>query len=128
MSIITMTPTARTLTEERSLQAILRDYEIHHSTSLSSPTVAEPITTHIQAIGQSSREWDTTHRRVPPYRPIDRERDQAPFRMYTSQAERVFIFVMFLGVLVNATIAKFWRRLSRGRVDSIFKYRVGGEY
>jgi hypothetical protein len=46
--------------------------------------------------------WDTTHRRVPPYRPTDRDRDVSEIRVYNSTIERVFVATMFTGVFINS--------------------------
>jgi hypothetical protein len=100
---ITMSSTT-TQTQTRTRQNVLKDYELHHSASSSraaptSPAVPAPTP---QAVLPNQPEWDTVHRRVPPYRPINRERDQSEVRVYTSTIERVFIGTMFTGVLINS--------------------------
>ena len=46
---------------------------------------------------------DTTHRRVPPYRPTNRDPEHHnAVRIYNDNGERVFVGVMFTGVFLNA--------------------------
>jgi hypothetical protein len=100
---ITMSSTT-TQTQTRTRQNVLKDYELHHSASSSRAISSSPAapTPTPQAVPLNPPEWDTVHRRVPPYRPINRERDQSEVRVYTSPIERVFIGTMFTGVLINA--------------------------
>jgi len=107
-----------------TLSAALQDYNLHHS----GITTAEgERDTTAQTPVENPPGWDYTHRRVPPYRPVDTRLDQSQRRVYHNRAEQVFISVMFTGVLVNATAAKWWRSTG-GRVnDRIFRYPVGGE-
>ena len=81
---------------------------------------------------------------MPPYRPVNTDRDQSQIRVYTSGIERVFIATMFTGVFTIAvssssceekalaneaqTAAKAWHG-TFGRInDRIFRYQIGGEY
>lgn len=81
----------------RTTSTVLSDYDIHHSESSSTPTAAELNTHH------DSPAWDTTHRRVPSYRPINRDPAHAQgVRVYNNPIERTFITVMFSGVFINA--------------------------
>ena len=105
MSSTTTTTTAES-TFQQGLQTALLNYEIHHSGAVPPAEEAargrrahdEPSTsTHaLPAV------WDAPHRRVPPFRATNRERDQGEVRVYTSGAERVFVGTMFTGVFVNA--------------------------
>lgn len=45
--------------------------------------------------------WPTAHRRIPNFRPIDRNRD-AESRPNATGFERVFLTIMFSGVVLNA--------------------------
>ncbi|CAI6096763.1 unnamed protein product [Clonostachys chloroleuca] len=106
---------------------VLRDYRLYHSRRENN--ITEHVNGENTNLPRSAHPpgWDTTHRRVPPYRPADRERSQEEYNVYTSNVERAFITTMFTGVLINATMAKAWGA-SGGRINrSIFKYRVGGE-
>ncbi|KAK4119838.1 hypothetical protein N657DRAFT_666463 [Parathielavia appendiculata] len=124
-----MSSTTTTPTQTRTRQSVLKDYELHHSPSSSrtvsgSPAAPPPTP---QAVPLNQPQWDTVHRRVPPYRPINRDRDQSDVRVYTSPIERVFIGTMFTGVLVNSTAAKVWRGTVGRWNDGVFKYAIGGE-
>ncbi|OAL06206.1 hypothetical protein IQ06DRAFT_290218 [Phaeosphaeriaceae sp. SRC1lsM3a] len=108
-----------------SLETVLTDYHLHHSeeeeldTSLN--THPAPTTS-----GQNPSSWPTEHRRVPAYRPVNRELDQSERRVYLSGVEQVFVGVMFTGVFIVWTISKIWRG-SFGRVWNV-EYKVGGEW
>src|SRR5690348_4064016 len=101
-----MSSTTTTQTQTRTQQNVLRDYEVHHSAS---STRATGLLSQIApAPGPRAEaplnppDWDTTHHRVPPFRPIDRDRDQSEIRVYNNGIEQVFIGTMFTGVLINA--------------------------
>ncbi|RSL71452.1 hypothetical protein CEP54_001317 [Fusarium duplospermum] len=102
---------------------VLADYELHHSQSQSCETGTQPA----PAASQIDRQWDTEHRRVPPYRAINRNRDQSEVRVYTSNVERAFITVMFTGLHINAGAAQYWRASFGRLTDRVFRYQVGGE-
>ncbi|KAL2409293.1 hypothetical protein ABEF95_005731 [Exophiala dermatitidis] len=121
------TPTSAQITPSLTLAATLADYELHHSDSPTQASSSEGrVLARVSDPGNTPT-WDTTHRRVPSYRPINRSRDPRETRVYNNPAERVFISVMFTGVFINATAAKIWRR-TFGRIDGgMFRYRIGGE-
>jgi hypothetical protein len=90
-----------------TINAALRDYDLYHSdaSSSTSPTarVAPPPEPHpLPRVVGAAPTWDTTHRRVPPYRPINTELDQSVRRVYQNQIERAFVTVMFTGVFIEA--------------------------
>lgn len=100
---ITMTTTTTTTTRNPSAltaDGVLADYELHHS-HIDSPISPSTGNDHHE-IPNSPVDWDTTHRRVPPYRPINRVRDPLETRVYNSRVEQTFIGVMFTGVLTIA--------------------------
>lgn len=104
LSLTTMSSTS-TATQTRTRRDVLKDYELHHSAA--SPSSANTTTSPADARPQSTSpvnppNWDTTHRRVPPYRPINYDRDQSEVRVYNNGAEQVFIGVMFTGVYINS--------------------------
>lgn len=141
-----MATTTTTVTAlERTAGTILADYELHHSRQEGRETQAPSTASTIPPSGPA-REWDTTHRRVPSHRPINRDRDQSEVRVYLNNAERAFVSVMFAGLFFNAvsfeialksivfrtlilfqTAAKIWRRTFGRLNDRIFRYNVGGE-
>jgi hypothetical protein len=94
MSTTTTVP-ASTLT----LNEVLRDYDLHHS-GRNEDLAAPAPGTSTQTVNPP--EWDTTHRRVPRYRPANRDLDQTQRRVYNNGIERTFITVMFTGVYLNA--------------------------
>lgn len=93
-----------TTTQHVRLDTILNDYEVRYSAPRNEPDETE---THQPASVVPSEStypdgWDTSHRRVPSYRPINRTRDLSEVRVYVNQAERAFVTVMFTGLFVNA--------------------------
>ena len=83
-------------------QAVLADYDLHHSNS------GEPLDTTLNAHpssapnAQSPGDWPTEHRRVPAYRPVNTELDQNERRVYLNPIERAFVGVMFTGVFLES--------------------------
>ncbi|KAF2648387.1 hypothetical protein K491DRAFT_612831 [Lophiostoma macrostomum CBS 122681] len=78
---------------------------------------------------QHPQTWPTHHRRIPAYRPINRELDQSERRVYTSAGERMFLTIMFTGVQTEATLSQVWNA-TLGKVlgDTWFRYKIGGEW
>ncbi|KAL4775910.1 hypothetical protein BDW60DRAFT_203764 [Aspergillus nidulans var. acristatus] len=119
----TTTTTAPTL-------SLLADYELHHSTPSPSASSSSPPQSQSPAPVQQANpvNWPTHHRRIPPYRPINRNLDFAERSAGSSVPEYIFIQAMLHGVWLNASIAQLWRATG-GRInDRIFRYDVGGEY
>lgn len=95
-----------TITQTRTARTVLRDYELHHSPEPSAPRA--PGGERRAEERPDSPPWETTYRRVPPYRPVNTNRDQTQIRVYTSGIERVFITTMFTGVFTIAvSIARY---------------------
>jgi hypothetical protein len=96
---VTTTANAQTYT----LHAVLADYNLHHSedgiedTSLNAHPPVQPTDSQ-----HNPSWWPTDNRRVPAYRPINTELDQIQRRVYRSGVERVFVSVMFTGVLIES--------------------------
>ncbi|KAM5374321.1 hypothetical protein ACJZ2D_006494 [Fusarium nematophilum] len=121
-----MSTTTTTTQASRHLQnAVLADYELHHSQTHRESQIATP--RQPQSNVPLAHQWDVTHRRVPAYRAINRERDQSEVRVYTSTIERVFITVMFGGLFINAGAAQLWRASFGKLGDRVFRYPIGGE-
>ncbi|KAL4760899.1 uncharacterized protein BDW70DRAFT_160318 [Aspergillus foveolatus] len=119
----TTTTTAPTL-------SLLADYELHHSTPYPSPSSPSPSQSQSPAPVQQANpaSWPTHHRRIPAYRPINRNLDFVERSAGSSVPEYIFIQSMLHGVWLNASIAQLWRATG-GRInDRIFRYDVGGEY
>ena len=85
------------------LSGVLNDYELHHSGGEETTADATTsLTSSTRSRLNTPADWDTLHRRVPAYRPINTARDQAEVRVYLHRAEQVFIGTMFTGVFLNA--------------------------
>ncbi|KAH8682855.1 hypothetical protein BGZ60DRAFT_206094 [Tricladium varicosporioides] len=119
----------------------LSDYELYHSdTQSQSPSASKPSSSvqgpRIQRSAEPSglqralnnpEDWPDNHRRIPQYRPINRELDQSQRRVYQNNGERMFLTVMFTGVRVNAA-NRVWNA-TLGRINrNWFEYKVGGEW
>ncbi|KAL2128908.1 hypothetical protein VTI74DRAFT_8486 [Chaetomium olivicolor] len=124
-----MSPTATRQVQTRTQRDVLKDYELHHSAGnvRVTPTISTASARNPQTTPLNPPDWDTTHRRVPPYRPTNRDRDQGEVRVYQNAIERVFIGTMFTGVFINASAAKIWRGSVGKLSENIFKYPIGGE-
>jgi hypothetical protein len=81
-----------TITTTTETLSVLADYEVHHS---GSETVIEE--TQPQPV-----EWPTHHRRMPAFRPTNRDLSFEERPGGSSPAEMVFIQVMLHGVWLNA--------------------------
>jgi hypothetical protein len=81
------------------LQA-LTDYDIHHSGNPENPRTPEPPNPQrdLSSTVENPIDWDTDHRRVPPYRPIDQSLLGLERPNGVNAIETAFIFTMFLGV------------------------------
>jgi hypothetical protein len=91
---VTTTQNARILTTA----SYLADYDLHHSQpsdSTSSPAPA-PNSHHDSNISGNPPNWETQWNRVPAYRPVQNQLDEAR-NTYTSEIERNFVRVMFGG-------------------------------
>jgi hypothetical protein len=93
----TTTTTAPTL-------SLLADYELHHSTPSPSASLSSPPQSQSPAPVQQANpvNWPTHHRRIPPYRPINRNLDFAERSAGSSVPEYIFIQAMLHGVWLNA--------------------------
>jgi hypothetical protein len=82
----------------------LTDYHLHHSENQTPAT--QPIASdHLEADGWQHNNpdwWPTDHRRVPDYRPINRNLDRSQRPNGVNAIETAFIFIMLRGVQVNA--------------------------
>ena len=94
---VTTTSNARIV----NFRQTLAEYELHHSETNPNPEIGlpapEPNAT-AEATVSNPPNWDTTHRRVPPYRPVSLENYNEERNTYSNNVERVFIAVMLNGV------------------------------
>lgn len=99
---VTTTANARTVT----LRQTLAEYELHHSETNANPETGRPAPdAHAVPVATTGNppDWDTTHRRVPPYRPIRQENLNTEGRNeYNNNIERTFVFVMLNGVGIQS--------------------------
>ena len=80
------------------------DYDVYESdvAAISAPFKQVATRAVEEAPGASNPLWwPDNYRRIPAYRPINRNLDQNQRRVYTSFGERVFLTAMFTGVEVN---------------------------
>lgn len=101
---ITMSSTTTTTTNSLS---VLADYEVHHS---GEETETVPVNTSQPQ--SNPPDWPTHHRRIPAYRPMNRELDFAERPAGTGPlVEYAFIQVMLHGVWLNGVctrVSKYW--------------------
>jgi hypothetical protein len=94
---VTTTSNARVV----SLRHTLADYELHHSETNANPEIGLPAPAPTAAVDpavENPPDWDTMHRRVPPYRPLRRENNNEERNTFSNNIERGFIAVMLSGV------------------------------
>jgi hypothetical protein len=80
------------------LQGVLEDYKIHLTGDASSSEAPDSRSATIS----NPPHWPTDHRRVPDYRPVDKNRDAEGRPNGENAFERVFLTIMFTGVVMNA--------------------------
>jgi hypothetical protein len=88
-----------------NLEAVLADYDLHHTEELDTSLNAHPAPPTSSTIPQSQQnpsDWPTEHRRVPAYRPVNYELDQSERRVYLNGIEQAFVGVMFTGVFLQS--------------------------
>ena len=91
-----------TTTTARELHSVLNEYQIH-LTGGSAASQSLESTTSSSATNPAT--WPTDSRRMPNYRPIDRNRTADERPNGSNGAERAFLTVMFSGVVLNAVSA-----------------------
>ncbi|PMD62253.1 uncharacterized protein K444DRAFT_507756, partial [Hyaloscypha bicolor E] len=102
----------------------LEDYKIHLTGDKSSSEQAEST----PRAATNPPDWPTDHRRVPDYRPVDRNRDVEGRPNGENAFARAFLTIMFTGVVMNATAAKVWGSTARPYFPGLFRYAIGGEW
>lgn len=103
----TATTRVRRTKTPATVATVLQDYEVYHSGDvLGSSTPEAPSPIPVSSTGDANPPgWDVTHRRVPPYRPTNRDREPGETNVYQNNIERAFITTMFAGLSVNAVSA-----------------------
>jgi len=100
-----MSVTTSTNTTTQTVLHVLADYDLHHSGDPKNPSEPAPPNYNITACGENPLGWDTEHRRVPPYRPINRNLDMTLRPGGMNIAESIFIATMLNGVHLTAVSA-----------------------
>lgn len=96
---------SRTETANTSTLAVLADYELHHSGDPSpnaSQNTTSPSPQQPQQQQQQPANWPTNHRRVPPYRPVNRSLSFEERAAGSNVPEFIFIQSMLHGCWLNA--------------------------
>lgn len=89
------------------IQHILTDYEIHLTGSENGTTTQPPRLHQDQhSAAENPQNWPSDYRRVPDYRPINRELNYSERPLGNSTFEFLFLNVMFTGVATNAVRIK----------------------
>lgn len=85
------------------IQHILTDYEIHLTGSEDGTTTQLPsLHQNRHSAAENLHNWPSNYRRVPDYRPINRELNFSERPLGNSTFEFLFLNVMFTGVATNA--------------------------
>lgn len=139
-----MSTTINTSTTTQNVLHVLADYDLHHSGDIPNSLVTEPYTRHTTANVDNPLDWDADHRRVPPYRPINRNLDWDSRPAGLNAAEALFIATMLNGVRLMAVsdpefcvtetdlllenVNSIWRATGGQLNDRFFRYAIGGEW
>ncbi|KAH9842198.1 hypothetical protein Tdes44962_MAKER01576 [Teratosphaeria destructans] len=110
---------------------VLADYDLHHSRTneLDRQVSAEPNAPPAPPpLRDVSVAWETGFRRVPPHRPINHDLDFESRNAYNNDMERFVLYNLFHGILVVSHINKAWRATGGRLNDTLFRYRIGGEW
>jgi hypothetical protein len=99
---MSVTTSANTVTS--SVLHVLTDYDLHHSGSPESEGTPAPPNPRNDLAAETSNpaSWPRDHRRVPPFRPIDRTLSIEDRPGGANLIEAMFITTLLNGVRVNA--------------------------
>jgi hypothetical protein len=89
----------------QSVLHVLADYDLHHSGDPQNFAKPAPPNHNTTPNVENPPGWDTEHRRVPPYRPINRNLDMDLRPGGTDFVEAIFIATMLNGVRLTAVSA-----------------------
>jgi hypothetical protein len=106
---MSVTTTANPRTYE--VQAVLADYDLHHSGAADDGDAVQNTNQPSQQSNPS--DWPTDYRRVPPYRPVNMELDQDERRVYNAFIERAFVAILFTGVVAQSVSIIYTREEGR---------------
>ncbi|KAH6684043.1 hypothetical protein B0J14DRAFT_526444 [Halenospora varia] len=108
-----------------TVQDVLSDYTIRLTGD--NPASQTPRTTTDYS-NTNPPDWPSDRRRVPDYQPIDRNRGPEERPNGDNAGERIFLSLMFTGVVLNASVAKAWGATGGRYFPNLFKYAIGGEW
>lgn len=99
-----MSVTTSTNTVTGGVLQVLTDYDLHHSGSPVTPGRPDsPNHAHTSVASHDNPEgWPTDHRRIPDYRPTNRDLDRSLRPDGVNPIETTFIFTMLRGVQLAA--------------------------
>ncbi|OJJ99847.1 hypothetical protein ASPACDRAFT_119637 [Aspergillus aculeatus ATCC 16872] len=126
MSTTSATTTITTSSTRVGTLSVLSDYELHHSGE-ATPSPSQESTSSTTSPAQPAN-WPIDHRRVPAYRPANRELNLSERQAGANRAEFVFIQTMLHGVWLNAVVSRVWHATGGKINDKIFHYEIGGEW
>ncbi|KAK7966027.1 uncharacterized protein PG986_000304 [Apiospora aurea] len=88
-----------------------------------------PLTDHAAPEGvENPPDWDTEHRGVPPYRPINYNLDREVRPWGSNAIETGFVLHMFHGVWLTALTRWAWTKTGGRFNNTYFGWKVGGEF
>lgn len=122
-----------------TLRQTLADYDTHYT----GEEVSEP-NARDDTIEAAPTNWTQSYRRVPAFRPTNRNLNWDERPNGSNGFERGFITIMFVGVALNAvgefyhsqrgillikqTAAQLWGRTGGKIFTKVFRYGIGGEW
>ncbi|EXA34302.1 hypothetical protein FOQG_14458 [Fusarium oxysporum f. sp. raphani 54005] len=109
----------------------LRDYRLHLTGQRVEQEYVEPSHENDTGSAQSvdtPANWPTQYRRIPPYRPINRNLDLSERPNGSSRAELVFVTVMLNGVRLQSGLVRAWECTGGHWYPQLTRYKIGGEW
>ncbi|KAK6834883.1 hypothetical protein PG990_000306 [Apiospora arundinis] len=88
-----------------------------------------PLTDHAAPVDvENPADWDTEHRGVPRYRPINYNLNREVRPWGSNPIETAFVLHMFHGVWLTAFTRWAWSKTAGRFNNTYFRWKVGGEY
>ncbi|KAK8041326.1 hypothetical protein PG994_014333 [Apiospora phragmitis] len=87
-----------------------------------------PLTDHAAPDVEDPPDWDTEHRGVPRYRPINYHLDREQRPWGSNAIETGFVLHMFHGVWLTAFTSWAWKKTGGRFNNTYFRWKVGGEF
>ncbi|KAI1849468.1 hypothetical protein JX265_012717 [Neoarthrinium moseri] len=113
-----------------TISETLQDYEIHLTGEQDLPPrhVWVPLTDHQPPPVDNPVGWDNAHRGVPNYRPVNTQLDFAQRPYGSNGVETGFVFLMLNGVWLTGTANWLWRSTAGKVTNTVWRWKVGGEF